>query len=397
MYPAHGHGPELAYGEWMKKQEKESALQSSAGGAVRPALIASRQTVFEYPTFLEHLLVGLADESIPVALVCPPDSDIQSIMSGPVEIISYPAIRLPFMERPNRKRLVQQLSSFKPTVLHCLCEREAGSVKQVAHQLGLPYVLTVNSLRTAGIRVSVSWRHCARIIVPTTTVANDFAGAYPRLAERITQINMGTFVEQDSTSFSEPSRLVSMVTASPLDHLGDFENLCGAVRHLTIGGYEFALAIMGAGRAERQLRKLLAALDLSQTVTIVPMLRPWRAVLAGGDIFVQPRPSVTFNPFLLEAMSVGSAVAACKGGVDDLIMEDRTAVVFDPRDELSIRSTLQRLLDRPEFARQLARAAQRYLRANHSVSDMVSATVQTYREAMEWHQRQEGVSASVGF
>lgn len=367
----------------MTKQQKEPVLQSPADGVVRPALIASRQTVLEYPTFLEHLLVGLADESIPAALICPPDCDVQSIISGPVEVISYPAIRLPFMGRPNRRRLIQELSGFKPTVLHCLCERQAGLARHVAQQLGLPYVLAVNSLRTAGIRASVSLRHCAAIIVPATTVADDFAGAYPRLAERIRKINMGTFVEQESRCLSEPSRLVSMVTACPLDDLGDFENLCSAVRHLGIGGYEFTLAIMGAGRAERHLRKLLAALDLSQTVTIVPMLRPWRAVLAGCDIFVQPRPSVTFNPFLLEAMSVGSAVAACKGGVDDLIMEDRTAVVFDPRDELSIRSTLQRLLDRPEFARQLARAAQRYLRANHSVSSMISATVQTYRHAQQ--------------
>jgi len=32
-------------------------------------------------------------------------------------------------------------------------------------------------------------------------------------------------------------------------------------------------------------------------------------------------------------MSIGAAVAACKGGVDDLIIGDKTALVFDPDDE----------------------------------------------------------------
>jgi glycosyltransferase involved in cell wall biosynthesis len=172
--------------------------------------------------------------------------------------------------------------------------------------------------------------------------------------------------------------------AHPLDDADDCEDLFSAVRHLGIAGYECALVIMGTGRAERQLRKLLTALDLLQTVTIVPRLRPWRSVLAAGDIFIQPRPSIAFSPLLLEAMSVGLAVAACKGGVDDLIIEEQTAAVFDQSDELSIRGCLQRLFDRPDFARKLARGAQSYLRANHSVSNMISATVQAYHQAQQW-------------
>ena len=86
-------------------------------------------------------------------------------------------------------------------------------------------------------------------------------------------------------------------------------------------------------------------------------------------------------------MSEGSAVAACKGGVDDLIIEDQTAVVFDPDDEFSIRTTLQRLFDRREYARRLARDAQQYLRDNHKVSRMISAALQVFREAQGWHNR----------
>jgi glycosyltransferase involved in cell wall biosynthesis len=231
---------------------------------------------------------------------------------------------------------------------------------------------------------SISSKHCAKIIVPAESIGANIAEVYPRFAERIEQINVGTFVGESSGCFCEVSRLAIMVMAHPLDNANEFENLFGAVRHLVIDRYEFMFVVTGGGRAERGLRRLLAALDLLQIVTIVPRLKPWRSVLAAGDIFIRPVASASFNPLLLEAMSVGAAVAGCKGGVDDLIIEDQTAVVFDPDDELSIYGSLQRLFNRREWARQLARGAQEYLRENHTVSNMISSTLRTYREAQEW-------------
>jgi len=394
----------------MNKEQPDLTSKRAANKSLRLALIVSEHTVYEYSAFLEHLLVGLVDESIPAVLICPATCDVESVIFGAVEIIRYPAIKLPFMEPYNRNRLIEQLAEFRPTVLHCLCESKASLAKHLAHRLDLPYVLMVNSLRkrynpaiNRGAKYlaphlgprragTLTWgfltsKHCAKIIVPAKSIAANMTKAYPCFTERIEQINIGAFVEQHCVCFSNPSRPASMVIAHPLDNVVDFENLFGAVRHLAINRYEFVLVVIGAGRVERQLRKLLAALDLSHSVTIVGRLKPWRSILAAGDIFIQPQPNAAFNPFLLEAMSVGSAVATCKGGVDDLIIKDRTAVVFDPNDEISIRGTLQRLFDRKEFARQLAKEAQQHVRDNHSVSNMISATLRTYREAEQWLKR----------
>jgi len=360
------------------------ALEKNTKQSLRLALIASEHTVSEYSIFLEHLLVGLADESIPVALVCPPGCDVDSMFTGAAEIISYPVFELPLTEHLNRRLLIERLAKFKPAVLHCLCESRAVLTRRLTRRLDLPYVLTVNSLARHLVQFSVSSRHCAKIITPAKSIAADIAGAYPRFAERIEQINIGTFVAEGNRCFSESSRTATIVMTHPLDNADSFENLFSALRHLVIDGYEFMMVVTGDGRGEGQLRKLLAALGLLQTVTIVPRLRPWRSVLAAGDIFIQPQPISAFNPLLLEAMSIGSAVAACKGGVDDLIIEDKTAVVFDPNDELSIVGVLQRLLDGHDFARKIAKTAQEHLRQNHTVSKMISATLQTYHQAQQW-------------
>jgi glycosyltransferase involved in cell wall biosynthesis len=70
--------------------------------------------------------------------------------------------------------------------------------------------------------------------------------------------------------------------------------------------------------------------------------------------------------------------------VDDLIIEGQTAVVFEPNDEFSIKSVIQQLLDRRELARKIGRGGQKYLRENHTVSKMVSMTLQAYRQASDW-------------
>jgi glycosyltransferase involved in cell wall biosynthesis len=358
----------------------ELVSAKSFAEVIRPALIVSEQTVFEYSLFLEHLLAGLADESLPTALICPPLCHVDSFIYGAVDVFRYPVINLPFAEPYNRSVLIEQLAKFKPTVLHCLCESKVGLTKQLAQRLDLPYVMTVNSLHNRWRRLSLS-EHCVKIIVPAKSIAEDVVKFHPHFVEQVEQINIGTFVEQDCACFSQHNRLVSMVIVHPLDNVADFENIFNAIRYLSINEYEYMLVVIGAGRAEGQLRKLLTTLDLVQKVTIVPRLTPWRSVLAAGDIFIQPQPNTSFNPFMLEAMSVGSAVAACKGGVDDLIIERKTAVVFNPNDEFSIRSTLQGLLDRKEFTRQLARGAQQYLRENHSVSKMISALLANYNIA----------------
>ena len=367
----------------MNGEQKRAAKKGGNAKAVRPVLIASESTIFDYPMFLERLLVGLVAESIPVALVCPPNCGVESIISPSIEIIQHPVIDLPFMWHYNRKILGGKLKKFKPTVLHCLCESKALLVRKMSHFLGLPYVLTVNSLQNRYFNFFISSSRCVKITVPAESIAANLAGISSRLAKRIVRVNMGAFVGEGRGHFCDASLPVNVMIAHRLDDADDFEKVFGALRHLAIDGREFMLVIAGDGEEESEVRKLLGALGLSDMVTIVPLLRPWSSVLGIGDIFIRVAPNTAFDPLLLEAMSLGLAVAGCKGGVDDLIIEGKTAVVFEPEDELSIYGSLQRLFDRRELTREIARGGQEYLRENYTVSKMVSDILQTYHEAVD--------------
>ena len=363
---------------------------SEATGArkvVRPVLIASRHSVVEYATVLRHLLVGLADESVPVALVCPTQCDIDCVAPVPLEVFSHPLIDMPILERFGIEPLAIQLERFKPTVLHCLCESRATLAGKLAARLDVPYILAVNSLTHRFGGLSISPRRCARLVAATPMIASQVAKSHPGLADRIRQINMGAFAETDIVCFSDTSRVPSIVVACPLGHIGHLVHFFNATKTLLDEGREFMVVVMGSGRAEDGLRRHLASCGLSQFVTVVPILNPWRSVLAAADIFVRSQPSKAFSVFLLEAMGLGAAVAACKDGADSLIIPGKTAVVFDPDKESSVRQTLAQLLDDYEFARSIARSGQEHVRTGYSVSAMILATLKLYAEVQQQYGR----------
>ena len=368
----------------MSIEQDNTLSEALANKQLRPVLIASKRIATEYTIFLRHLLAGLADESIATTLVYPPDYEVDTIVSPSIEVVRYPAMKLPFVGHQNRQILVEQLKKFEPTVLHCLCENEAALVRHLARQTNLPYILTVNSLQKRLGRFPVSPTRCAKIIAPAKSIGVNFGTIYPESAERIEQVNIGTFVDRKSMCFSRRNQLVTMVMVHPLNDVREFEKSLGAMKRLSVEGYEFMLAIIGEGSAERQVRKRVGDIGLSQSIIIIPRIEPWHSVLAAGDVFIQPQPSNSFNPVVLEAMSTGTVAACAKGGVDDLVIDGQTGVLFEPDIELSIYQNLKQLLDRREWARQLAKAAQEYLKKNHSVSQMISSILSIYRATQDW-------------
>ena len=96
----------------MSDEQLTSELEPEAPKPPRVALIASRRTLAEYPSYLKHLLVGLADEAVPVILICPPGSDTDSIIPPAVEVVRHPAIDIPLMQHYNLRVLLNRVSKF---------------------------------------------------------------------------------------------------------------------------------------------------------------------------------------------------------------------------------------------------------------------------------------------
>jgi glycosyltransferase involved in cell wall biosynthesis len=362
---------------------KSSAGENEPREQIRLALLVDRHSLRDYSASLRHFLVALADEAYAAAVICPPGVDTISVLCPSVEFIGYPLIRIPLFIRQNRSVLMERLEKFKPTVLHCFGSGKARLARIIANQLGIPYVITFNHIGARVFKPLIYPGHCTTLIASSRAIAEYLKKAYPSYGLRIRHINLSTFIDDNCACFSKSHEIASLIVAQRLDRVAHFEPLLNAVRHLILDGYEFVLAIVGSGSAEGKIHELIRRLGLAQIVSLIPDMQPMRSIFAGADIFIQPDCRSDFNSYLLEAMSVGMAVATCDDCLDDMLIADRTAVFFDSTDELSIYDCLRALLTKRSFAKKIAAGGQEYLRRHHTVSRMTTALIQTYQSAQQ--------------
>lgn len=344
----------------------------------RPAIFVDPRSLAQYPNFFRSTLVGLVGSSYRVALAGPVGSDLYTVLCPSVEAMEYPRLPLISLHRRSGKIFLEQLVRFKPTILHGIWPAHARLLRRLSGMLNLPYVLSffappAKAQRFLNPLVSADgWIAAAESIAEGLTI---YSADRP---DRIILIPPGCYVKDECVCFAQAGRKPSMILAQPLVKVAEIDPFLLAVRHLLLDGHEFFLGILGCGRAEPVLRRRIRALGLASIISIVPIVETYRDVLGGVDIFIRLKAKGRHDPSLLEAMSMGLAVAGCKDPVSRLLEDGKTGVLFNPTDELSIYNALKKLLNRPSWARQLALAGQDYVRQNHQVSRMVERLIQTY-------------------
>ena len=348
---------------------------------IRPLIVSDYETVQRFCAPLRHLLFGFEAQDVSSSVVVPPNSQIESFLWPGIEIIEHPALRFPLFYRQNRKILISRIEKFRPTIVHCLGTARARLARTISQTFDVPAVITINSSKQNFLRRQIVSTGFSTVIAPSERIAELFKKQNSKIADLVKQVNIGIFVDETCACFSRPGRISSMIMVSDFLRFDDLEPLLGAVRHLAIDGYEFLVVLMGSGPAEKDIRKFIRSVGLAHTVSISPQIRPLGAVFRGADVFIQPYVTERLDPALIEAASAGAAIATDKNNADNFLQNNTTAIFFDSQDELSIYSTLQKLLDDKGLARTLAAAAQNYLRSNNTVSAMVTELLEIYKEA----------------
>ena len=358
---------------------------------VRPVLLVDEGVYRSYTVYLRRILVGLADTAHASALVCPGDIDTSVVDCPTVELFEYPTLRLSLFKSLNRRILLERLERFKPTVLHTFSPGQIELAAFLSEALEVPLVVTFHGHRGHWNHRAKAMLQAARVLAPSAVLAERAAMLYPTLRERIELVPVGSYVEDTCVCFSHVHRPASLIAVHPFEDARLFEPLLGAVRHLALDGCELVLALMGVGPAERAIRRQIRAMGLSPRVALVPPMRPLRTVLEGADVFLHLKDRGLFNAQLIEAMSVGLAVAGVADQTGGLLIDGQTATLWDGADELSIYAGLKRLLNQREVARQFALNAQAFLQHHCSVSGMIDKTLAAYIAAQ---QQYKGQSAS---
>ncbi|MDD5011896.1 MAG: glycosyltransferase [Phycisphaerae bacterium] len=365
----------------MQNGQTTTNSRSESENGTRPLIVSDSETVRRYCSSFRHLLFGFEAQDISSAMVVPPASEIESFLFPRVRIVEHPVLKFPFFFFQNRRHLRSCLEKIKPNLVHCYGVAKVPLAVSIASHFNVPAVITMDSARFGIGSKMVINRSFNKILVPSSLLIEKLTQRGFSL-EKISQVNVGTFADESCSCYSDTDRLPSMLVLGSFNKFSDYEPLLGAIRHLNVDGYEFLVVFMGSGPAETQIRDFIKSTGLVQTVSITPLLRPLRQVFHGCDVFIHPCAFGDFDPALIEAAAAGLAIAADRDNADDFLQDGSTSVLFDRNDDLSIYSSLQKLLDDRLFARSLASAAQNHIRSNNSVSSMVSDLLKIYSQAL---------------
>ncbi len=145
------------------------------------------------------------------------------------------------------------------------------------------------------------------------------------------------------------------------------------------------LLIAGKGEFESKYKELVKDLQLSERVRFLGFINHDNLpeFLHGIDIFAMPSISdgESFGVAALEASSTGLPVVATKvGGVPEVVMDDKTGLLVEPRNVSELAGALEKLIVNPDLRERMGRAGRAFVEADYRWESNLKAMNDLYVE-----------------
>ena len=142
------------------------------------------------------------------------------------------------------------------------------------------------------------------------------------------------------------------------------------------------MCIVGDGPRERELRALAGAPGLAPRVHLLGFRRNIYDYIAYCDVLLMPSLHEGLPYTLLEAMALGvPTIASRVGGLAEVLEDEVTALLVEPRDAAALAAAVRRLKDDPSLGARIGTQAQSVQRAKYSLEAMAASYLAVYREA----------------
>jgi glycosyltransferase involved in cell wall biosynthesis len=165
--------------------------------------------------------------------------------------------------------------------------------------------------------------------------------------------------------------------------------LIQAVAKLVRAGRPVKLLVVGAGPQEKNLRVLIQAERLEQSVLLAGYRQDVPNFIAAMDCMVLPSTeNEATSQVLPQAMAMQVPVIATDvGGLSEVVIDRDTGLLIPPRDVEAIADAIGWIADHPGEARALAERGYAHCLENFTFDRMIDRTEQVYRSVLAAHAR----------
>ncbi len=143
------------------------------------------------------------------------------------------------------------------------------------------------------------------------------------------------------------------------------------------------LLIVGEGRMERELSRLVEELKIKKSVFFIPRYQNIAELLYIMDVFVMPSLKEGLGLGLMEAMAGAKAVVgSAVGGIKTLIKDKENGLLVAPQDADGLASAIRELLNDPGRAAIMGNNARLFITREFSLDEMLDKTEEVYKECL---------------
>jgi glycosyltransferase involved in cell wall biosynthesis len=231
---------------------------------------------------------------------------------------------------------------------------------------------------------------CSRIVDPDRARSTHFVATSQPLheyiqshlelaADRTSIIRPGVLARSDVTCFKYGDRMATILCTARLEAGMGIDELIEAVAALRKRGRGILLFLLGRGRYDGALRRMVRERQLSACVTLADAAGATDAALESADIHVNPTMDTRFTVGGLQAMAAGVVVVTTKNPACDHFIDGETCVVCPDGSTGAIIDAIERVVTDRARAQRLARGGLEYVRKHHSISAMADQFAGLYR------------------
>jgi len=351
---------------------------------IRVAWLAGPETFSRIGRILQPLAVGLMDELVGVSIFLPERADEREIPMLPIDMVRFSRTGWRIFRTRTVAQLATEITNRQIGLLHALDASAAEQAMRLSRATGLGYVVSSYSLLDAE-KLGPLDGQLAAVLPAGDAIAQALQQRRVAPPERIHLVRPGVYQVSRPTGFPDATRSVAVVAGGQMDDFAAYEALLTTMNELRLRNFDCQFFIIANGKAETRVRAAAEQMGLHPRLTFIdrqPAMQ-LQGILKSTDIYISPVTTPQLDVGALLAMAAGDPVLAPASSQDDFLVDDQTAVRFQPGNAADLTQKLIAVLEDRARATALATGALDHLRKHHSPAGMVNRVATIYRQAVE--------------